>query len=549
MAGVDRWLLVDTETTGLSQPIHAVEIAAQTMDGWTPIGEPFRKLINVEAEISTEVSRVHGYTKEILERDGFPPTAVYKQLFEYANGAPICSYNLKYDYDDVLFPEWRRLNFTTFLQQGFCLLRLTQRLIDPVLAGNHKLQTLRQFYRLPERGAHSALGDVQTVIDLLETVLRPLAAANGLHTVRQLKDLTEEIWFPTKIPFGKHRGRSFQDARQDTDLKSWIEWLAQSDTERSRAMGTWYLTRICLPDPKRGKEKKIIVNATDSAKSSSQRGAPRMGIIVFNDTKIKQLKAFVSAARERLADLEMALDRERVAVAKTQSDLFRLLKNSYKRRDSLTLLVEYRRIFISALMADFDLEPDDIITQFYARRERMNEEFDSAVKSSEAISSLSEGQQNELKDIYRKLVKLYHPDRVIFDSDKAKAYGALMAIINQAKASMDIDLMREIVNGPAAFMRKNNLGELDDQDEDEFDELFRLYESLQSRILEVIGNIDELRSGPEYEIFRLAARRPSFIYEVANKYMQDLEAECGRLDLEAQGLKSEIENLQNGEAF
>ena len=132
------------------------------------------------------MSRVHGYTKEILERDGFPPTAVYKQLFEYANGAPICSYNLKYDYDDVLFPEWRRLNFTTFLQQGFCLLRLTQRLIDPVLAGNHKLQTLRQFYRLPERGAHSALGDVQTVIDLLETVLRPLAAAKGLHTVRQL---------------------------------------------------------------------------------------------------------------------------------------------------------------------------------------------------------------------------------------------------------------------------------------------------------------------------------------------------------------------------
>ena len=53
-----RWLLVDTETTGLTQPIHAVEIAAQIMEGWKPVGEPFRQLINVDAEIPSEVSRV-----------------------------------------------------------------------------------------------------------------------------------------------------------------------------------------------------------------------------------------------------------------------------------------------------------------------------------------------------------------------------------------------------------------------------------------------------------------------------------------------------------
>ena len=39
---------------------------------------------------------------------------------------------------------------------------LAQRLMDPVPAGNCKLQTLRQYYRLPERGAHTALGDVET---------------------------------------------------------------------------------------------------------------------------------------------------------------------------------------------------------------------------------------------------------------------------------------------------------------------------------------------------------------------------------------------------
>ena len=51
------------------------------------------------------------------------------------------------------------------------------------------------------------MGDVQTVIDLLTTVLRPMAAEFGLQTVEQLKEFTEEIWFPTRIPFGKHQGR------------------------------------------------------------------------------------------------------------------------------------------------------------------------------------------------------------------------------------------------------------------------------------------------------------------------------------------------------
>ena len=65
---------------------------------------------------------------------------------------------------------------------GFCALKLVQRLLDPVPAGNCKLQTLRQYYRLPENGAHTALGDVLTVIDLMQQVLRPLAEKRGLDT-------------------------------------------------------------------------------------------------------------------------------------------------------------------------------------------------------------------------------------------------------------------------------------------------------------------------------------------------------------------------------
>lgn len=544
-----RWLLVDTETTGLTQPIHAVEVAAQTMEGWKPVGEPFRRLINVNAEIPSEVSRVHGYTKEILERDGLPPTVVHEQLYQYADGATVCSYNLKFDYDDVLLREWRRLGIVEILPPGFCLLRLTQRLIDPIASGNHKLQTLRQFYRLPERGAHTALGDVQTVIDLLTTVLRPIAAELGLHSVEQLKAFTEEAWFPTRIPFGKHKGRSYQEARQDHDLRSWIEWLSESDNERSRSMGCWYLEQLERPLKTSEHTAKIFINATDSAQPSARRGEARMGIVIFNDAEIRQLKALVSAARERLADLEMVLDRERAGIAKTQAELFNLLKSSYKRRDSLKLVIEYRRKFIQSLLAELDLDPADVRSQFDHDQKKLDDDFEAAEKLTEQVSSLSDDQQNEIKDLYRKLVKLYHPDRFNSDEGKSKAYTLLMAIINQAKSRMDISLMREIANDPSAFMRKNNLGELQVFEEDESENLRRLYESLQTRILDTIASIDELRSGAQFELFRLACRRPGYLDEVATEYRRELDAECEILMAEADELQKQVKTLQDEEAF
>ena len=176
------WILLDTETTGLAAPIFVVELAAQRMRGWSAEGEPFRKLLNQNQEIPAEASRVHGYTREILERDGEQPHQVYREFAEYAGGLPLVSFNLEYDLDEVLKPEWKRLRISPIGSQGLCALRLAQRLLDPVPAGNCKLQTLRQYYRLPERGAHTALGDVQTVVDLFAQVLRPIAEHRGLDT-------------------------------------------------------------------------------------------------------------------------------------------------------------------------------------------------------------------------------------------------------------------------------------------------------------------------------------------------------------------------------
>jgi len=149
----------------------------------------------------------------------------------------VVAYNLEYDWDKVLVPEWRRLGIPAIGGPGFCALKLAQRLLDPVPAGNCKLQTLRQYYRLPESGAHTALGDVLTVIDLMQQVLRPLAEKRGLDTWDALNEFAGDEWYPSRLSFGKFKGRLYQEAKGDAELRGWLEWLAESTNEMSSSMG------------------------------------------------------------------------------------------------------------------------------------------------------------------------------------------------------------------------------------------------------------------------------------------------------------------------
>ena len=56
-----NWILLDTEMTGFTSPVFVVELAAQRMRGWASDGAPFRKLLNQNAGIPSEASRVHCY--------------------------------------------------------------------------------------------------------------------------------------------------------------------------------------------------------------------------------------------------------------------------------------------------------------------------------------------------------------------------------------------------------------------------------------------------------------------------------------------------------
>lgn len=531
-----RWILLDTETSGLHAPIYALELGAQLMDGWTPEGPPFRRLLNHNQDLSPESSRVNGYTREILERDGEPPREVYAAFAEYVQGLPLVSYNLKYDHDKVLLPEWKRLGIPPIGRAGFCALSLAQRLLDPVPAGNCKLQTLRQYYRLPERGAHTALGDVNTVVDLMEYVLRPLAEQRGIKNWDDIVAFTSTPWFPIRIAFGKFKGRYFTEAREDTELFSWLKWLAKSKNSRSAAMGNWYLSQL--------KSMNGYTGVFDylTAPTGSE-------LTIYINPPLEALRQLIESARTRLAELEAEYTRERHEVDAIQASLFSLMRVHYQRRDQLRLVVHYRRAFVETLMHRGEEEAEAVSEQFEKASESCDQDYENAAQEVADYKELSEEQQVEIKRLWRKLVRLFHPDRHILDPEKQAIYTYLTSEINLAREKGDIERLREIADAPNNFLMSHGRGSLDFDDGNQLNNLRRLYEGLQSQILELIENLDELRGSGEYELCRLSKLRPDFVSEVADQRSCEIEAEIAQLESEAAGLAEEIETLTGTTTF
>ena len=537
------WVLIDTETTGLSSPIYVVEIGAQKMRGWVPDGPPFRRLLNQNLDIPPEASRVHGYTREILERDGDPAATVYRDFTAYAGGLPIVAYNLEYDLSSVLEPEWKRLGVQPIGTAGFCALRLAQRLLDPVPAGNCKLQTLRQYYRLPERGAHTALGDVETVADLMVNVLKPIADSRGISSWDEICSYAKSDWFPSRVAFGNFKGRHFQDARTDRALMDWLEWLSRSTNERSALMGRWYLAQLQLREAVGGGSAPAIVNPDGEKTLSAARISTATGVIVFVDLEVEQLRQLVASARSQLAEMEAVYTKDRHAVDVTQATIFKLVRAHYQARDRLRMVIDYRNKYLKILLRSGEDEAAEVAEEFQSAKAQSDSNYEEAASTADSRKKLSDDEEGELKSLWKKLVRLYHPDRFADQPEKLATYTQLTSAINKAREGGNIALLRVIANDPHGFILRAGWSALDFSDAAEAKNLRRLLDTLQLEIVSTMEMLNDLRDSPEFELYALSVQQPALLDEVAAEQGRAIAAEIVELEVTAEKLKAEIAEL------
>ncbi len=160
---------------------------------------------------------------------------------------------------------------------------------------------------------------------------------------------------------------------------------------------------------------------------------------------------------------------------------------------------------------------------------------------------LTAEEEAELTRLWKKLVKLYHPDRFAHEPDKLETYHKLTSAINRAKDAGDIKTLREIADDPHGFILRQGWTSLDFSDEVELAQLRGLYETLQTEIITVLESLNQLRESPDYELCRISEQKPGVLDELAAERKKLLEKESAELEAQANRLSGEIEEL-SGEA-
>lgn len=322
---------------------------------------------------------------------------------------------------------------------------------------------------------------------------------------------------PSSIPFGKYKGRNIEEAANDKELLEWMRLLAKSPILKSADIGKRYLIEL------------------------NDNSMP--GLQVYVAPEIKHIQALIAAAREQLVELDVIYTKEHQAIAAIRSKLFMLLRPAYEKRDALQIKIEYRRRFLDALLRKDQAEAEIVSEEAKKASEANRENYEQAANEAAEKSVLSDDEQVELRDIYRKLAALYHPDRYVNDTRKQKAYAELMKIINQAKDSGAIEILREIARDPNQFLAAHGYEFLNLQDETELKDLELLYKMLQDKIQQSQSLLDELRASGDYELWTLCQQDDAFLDSVAKDQIQDLEKEILELESESDALADEIRKL------
>ena len=265
--------------------------------------------------------------------------------------------------------------------------------------------------------------------------------------------------------------------------------------------------------------------------------------IIYISPELEESRQLVAGARAQLAELETDYTKEKSRVDAVQAVLFRRLREHYQKRDRLRLMVDYRRKFLDSLTRGNRQEGMKAAEDYERAQTQTDQDYEELAAAADKKKQLTADQEAELTQLWKKLVKLYHPDRFASEPDKLETYHKLTAAINQAKDTGDIETLREIAEDAHGFILRQGWANLDFGDREELTQLRRLHETLQTEIKVVLESLKQLRASPDYELWQLADQKPGVLDELASERATQLEIENAELEKQAERLAEEIKQL------
>lgn len=208
-----RYIIGDTETAGLGAEKLAVEIALREVDEELNTIQEWQSLIDPGIKINPDAMAIHGITDRMVW-DAPTPDEFVEHVLKGKLDGDICliGHNVQFDFS--------MLECIGNITHTVCTLELARAFVQG--PENYKLQTLREFFHIPEDAAHRAMGDVNVTHQLLKEIVRISGRPILQHA------LTEERVIHN-MPFGKHAGKPLYELPVP-----YIRWLlALPDIDRN----------------------------------------------------------------------------------------------------------------------------------------------------------------------------------------------------------------------------------------------------------------------------------------------------------------------------
>ncbi len=270
--------------------------------------------------------------------------------------------------------------------------------------------------------------------------------------------------------------------------------------------------------------------------------------VIYTNSELEQLRQVVAGARSQLAELETNYTKEKSRVDSVQALLFRLLCDHYQKRDQLRLVVDFRQKLLHSLTCGNSEEAKQAEQTYKEAKKQTKKDYEELSVAADKKKKLTAEEEAELTLLWKKLVKLYHPDRFADEPDKLETYHKLTAAINQAKDNGDIKFLREIAEDPHGFIFRKGWANLDFSDTAELEQLRRLHETLQKKIAAVSELLKQMRESSEYELCQMAEQKPGVLNELAAERAKQLEVENAEMETQAECLANEIEKFSSKSA-
>lgn len=154
---VDDYVVFDLETTGLD-PItnNIIEIGALKYHNNELVAE-FSVLINPECVIPPIITEITGIDNELIKNE-LTIKEVMPKFITFIEDLPLVAHNSSFDLS-FIEENVKKLGLTPLLNKNIDTLELSKIYIPK--AYNHKLETLKKFFRL-DYGSHRSIDDCKT---------------------------------------------------------------------------------------------------------------------------------------------------------------------------------------------------------------------------------------------------------------------------------------------------------------------------------------------------------------------------------------------------